>query len=121
MQTINLRGKEYPILFDARLAAKVQKRYGSVEEIGNKLDDIDELIWIMTQLINEGLLLTAFENHVSVETLTEDTVGAIMTIKSLKSNEIAQKVIDAFNESMGNEKNLTAEELMKISEAPKIN
>ncbi len=54
MQTVTIAGKTYPVLFDANVLAKIQERYGSVDSLGENLPKIQETIWILTQIINEG-------------------------------------------------------------------
>lgn len=54
MQTVTIAGKTYPVLFDANVLAKIQERYGSVNNLGENLPRIQETIWILTQIINEG-------------------------------------------------------------------
>ena len=57
MQTVTIGGKTYPILFDANVLAKIQERYGSVDDLGENLTKIQETIWILTQIsaFNEGM------------------------------------------------------------------
>lgn len=117
MQKINLRGKEYSIMFDLNVIEVVQKRYGDITKLSEKLADISEQRWILTQLINEWIEFDNFENNRSNKTLTEKQVGMLLSLQSLNSGEFTQIIVDAFNDCLGDEKNVTAEELMEIGKA----
>lgn len=113
MQMINLKGKDYPILFDLNVIEQIQKRYGDITKLDKKMQDISEQKWILTQIINEGIEFDNFEHNRSNKTLTEKQVGMLLGIKELQSNQLAQTIVNAFNDCLGDEKNLTAEQIME--------
>lgn len=113
MATITLRGKEYPILFDLNVVELIQQRYGDVAKLGEKISNISEQKWILTKIINEGIEFDNFINNRSNKTLTEPQVGMLLSVASLQNGELSQKIVDAFNECLGDEKNLTAEEIVE--------
>lgn len=111
MQTVKIGGTTYPILFDANVLAKVQERYQSVDALGEKLREISETIWIMTQIINEARRYReVMEGQPQEgEPMTEEKLGMLLTGEDLfKNSGMAQSIIDAFNEGMGGRKNQTA-------------
>ena len=104
MQTVKIGGTTYPILFDANVLAKVQERYQSVDALGEKLREISETIWIMTQIINEARRYReVMEGQPQEgEPMTEEKLGMLLTGEDLfKNSGMAQSIIDAFNEGMG--------------------
>lgn len=108
MQTVTIGGKTYPILFDANVLAKIQERYGSVDGMGENLPKIQETIWILTQIINEGRRYREIVEGQPQEgdPMTEERLGMLLTGEDLFANSrMAQAIINAFNEGMGGRKN----------------
>lgn len=114
MAKITIRGKEYPLHFSLNAIGQVQDRYGEVSKLSDKFKRPAEAAWILSVLITEGLKLNALENGGSAQLITEEMLSTLMTYKDLKSDESMQAVVDCINESLGAEKNLTAEELTTI-------
>ena len=116
MQKIILsNGKEFPILFDLNVMEQVQKRYGNVSALSAKLHEFGEMKWIMSTLINEGMEYNSYMSNMPVKPITPEQVGVLFTIADFRDGKISQAVIDAFNESLGGEKNLSAEDLTTIA------
>ncbi len=114
MAKITIRGKEYPLHFSLNAIGQVQDRYGEVSKLSDKFQRPAEAAWILSVLITEGLKLNALENGGSAQIISEEMLSTLMTYKDLKSDESMQAVVDCINESLGSEKNLTAEELTTI-------
>lgn len=111
MKTIQIAGKEYPVLFDANVLAKVQERYGSVNKLFEKMKELSELFWVLAQIINEAWRYQeVMEGQAQPEKLmTGEKVGMLFTADDLiNSSEIVQTIITAFNEGMGGRKNQAA-------------
>lgn len=109
MVTIKLKDREYPIMFDAAVIAKIQDRYGSVDLMGEKILEIKECIWIITEAINEAQdyrRIILREDVSDEEKVTEQIVGMLMNgFDLIQNSDMSQAIIKAFNEGMGGEKN----------------
>lgn len=108
MRTIQIAGTSYPVLFDVNVIAKVQERYQSVDALPEKMQSITESIWIITQLINEAdRYQRIFEGGGTLDQpMTEEKLGMLLTADDLfRNSELAQVIIDAFNEGLGGRKN----------------
>lgn len=111
MRTVTIRGESYPVLFDANVLAKVQERYGSVDGLGENLTKIQESIWVLTQIINEGRRYREIVERQTLdgEPMTEERLGMLLTGEDLfRNSAMAQAIIDAFNDGMGGRKNRPA-------------
>jgi hypothetical protein len=115
MQKITLRGQEYPILFDVNVMQQVQKRYDGIEKLGDKLRDFEEMKWIMSTIISEGMEYESYITNQPIKRITPQQAGMLLSWGDFTSGVMSQKVIDAFNESLGNEKNLSAEDLTMLA------
>lgn len=115
MKEITLRGKKFPILFDMNVVKEVQNRYedvGGLSALGEKLRDFDEMLWIVSLLVSEGAEYEAYLTGGTAKRITPKQAGMLMDIGDFNSGKLSQSVIDAFNESLGDSGNLTAEDLM---------
>ena len=61
---ITLCGSQYELILTAKATKKINRRYGGLDKLGDKLSKsegfeeiIDELVWLLTLLINQGLLV----------------------------------------------------------------
>lgn len=101
---MKIKGNEYPILFSLNVAEAIQKRYGGVEKIADKLNDIAEIKWILTLIINEGIdycnYMKIYDETLKRRNITEKELGYLLSLKDLHSGELGQIIIKAFNESM---------------------
>lgn len=114
MHTINLRGKDYPILFDLNVMQAVQDRYkdiGGIEALGDKLQDFSEMSWIIALLISEGAEYEAYMSNGVAKKVTPQQAGMLLSLGDFKSGKISEAVVDAFNESLGDAGNVTAGDL----------
>lgn len=108
MRTVTIDGKEYGIMFDANVLAKIQKRYESVDCLAEKLLEIGELTWILAQAINEAYDYRRIIQHEDVddEPMSETKLGMLLAWKDMyEDSQILQAVVDAFNDGMGGRKN----------------
>lgn len=111
MQTVTIGGKTYPILFDANVLAKVQERYGSVDELWEKMKGLSEMFWVLAQTINEARRYREVMEGAPQEgeEMTGERVGMLFTRQDLANcKELVQAIITAFNEGMGGRKNQKA-------------
>lgn len=117
MRTIKLHGTEYPILFDLNAVEAIQEHFGGdIAKMAENMRDIKTVRWLLALIINEGQRLQAYEYNIPAKPLTEDDVGMLMTAEDMSSPELIDSIVDAFNEGLGTEKNLTAGQLQTIGE-----
>jgi len=118
MQKITLRNKEYPILFDLNVMQAVQERYkdvGGISALGERLSDLKEMSWLISLLVSEGAEYEAYLTNGIAKKITPQQAGMLLTMGDFKSGKISQAVVDAFNESLGDTGNVTAEDLMTVA------
>lgn len=115
MRTIILKEKEYPILFSMNVIEEVQKRYPDLSKVTEILNDFSEVRWILKTIINEGIAYRNYMDGTNDKPLTEQQIGFLVDLKTVNEG-LQDAIVGAFNDSLGDEKNLTAEQLMKISE-----
>ncbi len=111
MQTVKIGGTSYPILFDANVLAKVQERYGSVNDLLEKLKGLSEVFWVLAQTINEARRYREVMEGKPQEgeEMTGERVGMLFTGQDLANcKELVQAIITAFNEGLGGRKNQPA-------------
>lgn len=118
MHTIKLRDKEYPILFDINVMKAVQDRYkdiGGIAALGEKLRDFGEMAWVISLLVSEGAEYEAYLTNGIAKKVTPHQAGMLLTMGDFNSGKISQAVVDAFNESLGDSGNVTAEDLTTVA------
>ena len=84
---INIGGTEYELVLTTRATKEIAKRYGGLENLGEKLMRaenfelaLDEIIWLITLLANQSILIYNLKNKESrQELLTEDAVELLTT------------------------------------------
>jgi hypothetical protein len=116
MRNIQLGGKEYPIRFNTVAMKAIQDKYGNVQNLDAHLRDLDEIYWILSLLINEGFKYNAIQLNIPAQQVTPEQVSIIMEIGDFYNGKTSQAIIDAFNDSIGDGKNRTAEDWMKIAD-----
>ena len=90
MQTINLGGKDYPILFDFNVVEAVQERYGDLALLSEKMDRLKEVKWLLTALIAEGIAKHNYDTGESIAQFTELQVGMLLSMQDIKSGKITK-------------------------------
>lgn len=112
--TIQLGGQDYELVLTTRATKEIAKRYGGLSNLGEKLMKaenfemaLDEVIWLITLLVNQSILIYNFRNPESKkELLTEDAVELLTTPFDLAGYK------DAIMEAMvkGTKRNIVSEE-----------
>lgn len=93
--TIEIGGKEYPAAFDLNVIELVQERYGALETLAERIQQIKELKWFLSTLINEGISKERFEKGESCEPITEDKIGMLLDINDMpKLNEALSHIVN---------------------------
>ena len=85
--TIKIGDVEYDLLLTTKATKEIAGRYGGLENLGEKLMKsenfemaIGEIVWLITLLANQSILIFNFKNKENPkELLTEDTVELMTT------------------------------------------
>ena len=80
--TINVGGTAYELILTTRATKEIAKRYGGLENLGEKLMKsenfemaLDEIVWLITLLANQSILIRNLKNkNAPEEILTEEEV-----------------------------------------------
>lgn len=94
--TIELSGKKYKLLFSLNVLDEIQTKFGGYDKLSevfnqNNVDWIKNTKWILTMLINEGLL----EDDENATLFTEQQIGRLIHIGNLK--EVQQAIYASFS------------------------
>ena len=83
---ISIGGKEYELLLTTRATKEIGKKYGGLSDLGDKLlkaenfeAAIDELIWLITLLANQPILIHNAKNPQDKKDLLEPETVEIFT------------------------------------------
>ena len=111
---INIGGKEYEMILTTRATKAIAGRYGGLENLGEKLMKsenfemaLDEIIWLITILANQSILIRNLRKKNSPEELlTEEEVELLTTPFDLAEYK------NAITEAMfkGTKRNVESEE-----------
>lgn len=86
---INIGGEEYTLVLTTKATKEIARRYGGLENLGDKLMKsenfemaIGEIVWLITLLANQSILIFNLKNKDSKKSLlTEDEVE-LLTVPS---------------------------------------
>ena len=117
---INIGGTEYELTLTTRATKEIARRYGGLENLGEKLLKaenfelaLDEIIWLITLLANQSILVYNLKHKDKPqETLTEDEVELLTSPLELATYKAA------ITEAMfkGTARNIESEEDSKNAE-----
>lgn len=106
---VTLKGKDYNLLFSLNALDELQDRFGGYDKLGEVFNEnnpswVKDTKWLLTLLINEGLL----NEDENAELLNEQQVGRMIHVGNMK--EVQQAIFSSFaagaaGESNKNEKN----------------
>lgn len=78
---IKIGDQEYEMLLTTKATKEIAKRYGGLSNLGEKLMKsenfemaLDEIVWLITLLANQSVLVYNLQNKDKKELLTEETV-----------------------------------------------
>src|SRR6056297_777709 len=85
--TIKIGDAEYKLILTTRATKEISKRYGGLEKLGDKLMQsenfelaLDEIIWLITLLANQSILIHNIKNKDDKkDLLTEEEVEVLTT------------------------------------------
>jgi len=114
---VKIGDEEYELLLTTRATKEIAQRYGGLDKLGDKLlknEDLEtaltEVIWLITILANQPILIHNFKNKENQkELLTEEVVELFTT-----PNELAE-FKEAITQSLlkGTKRNVVSEENSK--------
>ncbi len=78
---ITIGGIEYELILTTKATKEISKRYGGLSNLGDKLAKsenfelaLDEIIWLVTVLANQSVLIHNLQTKDNKELLTEEAV-----------------------------------------------
>lgn len=111
---INIGGKEHELILTTRATKMIASRYGGLENLGEKLMKsenfemaLDEIVWLLTLLANQSILIRNLKNKNTPEDLlTEEEVELLTSPLDLAAYK------NAITEAMfrGTKRNVESEE-----------
>ncbi len=118
---IKIGGEEYQLILTTKATKEIAKRYGGLENLGTKLMKtenfemaLDEVVWLITLLANQSILIHNLKHQDKRELLTEETVELLTSPLELAAykNAIMEAMFKGTKrnvESEGDLKNTSAE------------
>ena len=111
---INIGGTEFELMLTTRATKEIARRYGGLENLGEKLMKsenfemaLDEVVWLITLLANQSILVRNLKNREAPEPLlTEADVELLTSPLDLAAYK------EAITEAMfrGTKRNIESEE-----------
>lgn len=110
---ITIGGKEYSLILTTKATKEIAKRYGGLENLGEKLMKaenfemaLEEIVWLIALLANQSILINNRLNGEKKELLTEDDVELLTSPHELATYK------DAIMEAMfkGTKRNVESED-----------
>lgn len=104
---IKIAGKAYRLVFTTAALKEVGKRYGGIEEMGEKMDAdkiaaLDDICWLVALLANQGIMLdTGITRLDNPDLLTADKVALMTMPREIES--LSQAAIEAIKVAMETE------------------
>lgn len=113
---ITIGGEQYEMVLTTRATKAISTRYGGLDNLGDKLMKsenmemaLDEIVWLITLLCNQGIQIHNLKNEDKKLLLTEETVELLTS-----PGELAEYK-DAITEAMlkGTKRNIESEDISK--------
>ncbi|HCW04140.1 MAG TPA: hypothetical protein DGK91_06165 [Clostridium sp.] len=110
---ITIGGKEYSLILTTKATKEIAKRYGGLENLGEKPMKaenfemaLEEIVWLIALLANQSILINNRLNGEKEELLTEDDVELLTSPHELATYK------DAIMEAMfkGTKRNVESED-----------
>lgn len=117
---IKIGDEEYQLILTTKATKEIAKRYGGLENLGTKLMKtekfemaLDEVVWLITLLANQSILIHNLKNKDKRELLTEEAVELLTSPLELATYK------DAIMEAMfkGTKRNVESEDDLKNTPA----
>ena len=110
---ISIGGVQYQLILTTKATKEISKRYGGLENLGDKLMKsenfelaIDEVVWLITLLANQSILIHNLQNKDKKELLTEEIIELLTSPSELADYK------NAITEAMfkGTKRNIESED-----------
>lgn len=105
--TIKLGGKEYKLLLTTRATKEVAKRYGGLENLGDKMassenleQSLGDVIWLVTLLANQAIAVHNYEHPDDKRPDLSEEIVEILT-KPKDIGGFSSAILDAISEGTG--------------------
>jgi hypothetical protein len=117
---IKIGDEEYQLILTTKATKEIAKRYGGLENLGTKLMKtenfemaLDEVVWLITLLANQSILIHNLKHQDKRELLTEETVELLTSPLELAAYK------DAIMKAMfkGTKRNVESEDDLKNTPA----
>ena len=117
---IKIGDEEYQLILTTKATKEIAKRYGGLENLGTKLMKtenfemaLDEVVWLITLLANQSILIHNLKHQDKRELLTEETVELLTSPLELAAYK------NAIMEAMfkGTKRNVESEDDLKNTPA----
>ncbi|MEG6566369.1 hypothetical protein V6B95_05260 [Thermoanaerobacterium saccharolyticum] len=117
---IKIGDEEYQLILTTKATKEIAKRYGGLENLGTKLMKtenfemaLDEVVWLITLLANQSILIHNLKNKDKRELLTEEAVELLTSPLELAAYK------NAIMEAMfkGTKRNVQSEDDLKNTPA----
>ncbi|SHI87699.1 hypothetical protein [Thermoclostridium caenicola] len=117
---IKIGDEEYQLILTTKATKEIAKRYGGLENLGTKLMKtenfemaLDEVVWLITLLANQCILIHNLKHQDKHELLTEETVELLTSPLELAAYK------DAIMKAMfkGTKRNVESEDDLKNTPA----
>ena len=93
---ISIGGKEYSLILTTKATKEIAKRYGGLSNLGDKLmksenfeEALDEVVWLITLLANQGIMIDNLQNGDKKPLLTEENVELLTSPLELATYKTA--------------------------------
>ena len=110
---VKIGEKEYELILTTKATKAIAKRYGGLENLGDKLIKsenfemaIDEIIWLLTLLANQSLLIHNLKNPKNKKDLLTEK-GLELLTTPLQLTNYKEAIIEAMNK--GTNRNIESE------------
>lgn len=111
---ITINGVEYQLVLTTRATKELAARYGSLENLGDKLmksekfeEVIGEIVWIIVLLANQGIMIHNIKNPKSKKELLTEEMLELLT-SPLDLAEFKDAIMQAITK--GTKRNIESEE-----------
>lgn len=101
---ITIGNKAYKLVLTVRATKEIVKRFGGLENLGEELskgnfeESIDDLVWLIVLLANQGIMIQNIQNGEKTPLLTAEEVELFTSPKDLTGFNVA--ITEALHEGV---------------------
>lgn len=75
---IEIAGTKYPLNFSVKASKEISARYGDLENIDKAFVDLDETIWLLSTLIEQGVIYKKMVENEEVKGISIDELEVVV-------------------------------------------